>query len=172
MTELDQARIGVVSDTHGNREFIERARDILLEREGIDRAYHLGDDYRDAEWMCDWDVPVVAVPGLQCPEYLSGRAPRVVRERVAGRTHLLVHALARLPEAELEDVDVLLHGHTHRYEIERNGRLTRINPGHMKCGVHKDRAATCALVEAAREGIAARVFSVETGEAVMRELLP
>ncbi len=56
--DLQSARIGVVADTHGNRELLARAREILVEREGIDRAYHLGDDYADAEWMTDWNVPV------------------------------------------------------------------------------------------------------------------
>ncbi len=43
---------------------------------------------------------------------------------------------------------MLLCGHTHRYEFAREGGLTRVNPGHMKCHVHKERIATCALVGA------------------------
>ena len=39
----------------------------------------------------------------------------------------------------------------------------------MKCGVHRERIATCALVQTDPGGIDARVFSVETGEPVMRE---
>jgi predicted phosphodiesterase len=170
VTELASARIGVVSDTHGNREFLALAREILVEREGIDRAYHLGDDYADAEWMTDWNVPVVAVPGLHCPEYAAGRAPRFVKERVAGRTHLVVHAPTSLPAGILVGVDVLFCGHTHLCDDARDGDLTRINPGHMKCCVHKERVATCALVEANPDGIDAHVFSVETGEPVMREM--
>ena len=70
---------------------------------------------------------------------------------------------------ELEGAGVLFCGHTHRYELAREGGLTRVNPGHMKCGVHKERIATCALVRADPGGIDARVFSVETGEPVMRK---
>ncbi len=169
MTELDCARIGVVSDTHGNRELLLLARAILVEREGIDRAYHLGDDYSDAEWMLDWNVPVVAVPGLYCPEYKGGSVPRFVKERIAGRVHVLVHSPESLPAGELDGADVLFCGHTHRYELAHKGRLTRVNPGHMKCGVHKERIATCTLVGAGPGGIDACVFSVETGEPVMRE---
>ena len=169
MTELERARIGVVSDTHGNRELLLRARAILVEREEIDRAYHLGDDYSDAEWMLDWNVPVVTVPGFYCPEYAGGSVPRSVRERVAGRLHVLVHSPDSLPAGELARADVLFCGHTHRYELAREGGLTRVNPGHMKSGVHKERIATCALVRADPGGIDASVFSVETGEPVMRE---
>lgn len=169
MTDLERARIGVVSDTHGNRELLALAREILVEREGIDRAYHLGDDCSDAEWMIDWNVPVVAVPGLCCPEHAGGRAARFVKERVAGRTHLLVHAPEDLPAGELDGVDVLFRGHTHLYELAREGGLTRINPGHMRSKVHKERIATCVLVEADPGGIGARVLSVGTGEAVVRE---
>ena len=169
MSGAERARIGVVADTHANMSYMELARDLLVGGCGIDRAYHLGDSYEDARAMLDWGVPVIQVPGTYCPEYASGRAPRKVCERVAGRTHLLVHSESDLGPADLERADVLFVGHTHRFELSRGGMLFRVNPGHMKASSHKGRPATCAVVEATPASFAARIVAVDGGEVLAEE---
>ncbi len=85
-------RIGVVSDTHANLDLLERARELLIEAFDVGRVYHLGDNFSDAEAMMSWGVEVLRVPGLACRAYRSDGVPRVLRDEVAGRTHLLAHS--------------------------------------------------------------------------------
>ncbi|MHC4252973.1 MAG: metallophosphoesterase family protein [Planctomycetota bacterium] len=170
MTEIERARIGVVSDTHGDLAFLERAREFLVEVHGIERAYHLGDDLGDAAAMDQWGVPVLRVPGIYAKQYADGSVPKTVRERVGGRVHLLAHSAEHVPPGQLEGIDVLFVGHTHGFELARDGRLIRVNPGHMKARSDKGRPATCAVVEATREALDARVLALESGDVVLQEV--
>ena len=52
----------------------------------------------------------------------------------AERRLLVTHDPERLSEGDLENVEVLLHGHHHRYVSEQRGGLLRFNPG--ECAGH------------------------------------
>jgi predicted phosphodiesterase len=166
------ARIGVVSDTHANLDLLERAREILVEAFEVGRVYHLGDNFSDAEAMMSWGVEVLRVPGLACQAYRSGGAPRVLRDEVAGRTHLLAHSEEDVPDAYLDGVDVLFVGHTHRFDVSRERGHMRVNPGHLRSHRDRGRPPTCALALATREMLEARILDVQTGEVVAREAWP
>jgi len=165
-------RIGVVSDTHANLDLLERARELLVEAFDVGRVYHLGDNFSDAEAMMSWGVEVLRVPGLACRAYRSGGAPRVLRDEVAGRTHLLAHSEEHVPDGYLEGVDVLFVGHTHRFDVSREHGHMRVNPGHLRSRRDRGRPPTCALAVATREMLEARILDVRTGEVVAREAWP
>ena len=164
-----EARIGVVSDTHANLDLLERARELLVEAFDVDRIYHLGDNFSDAEAMMSWGVEVLRVPGLACRAYHSGSVPRVLRDEVAGRMHLLAHSEEHVPDGYLKGVDVLFVGHTHRFDVSRAHGHMRVNPGHLRSRRDRGRPATCALALATREALEARILDIQTGEVVVRE---
>lgn len=131
-------RIGVISDTHRNKEGLDRVVDWLQHRQRITSVYHLGDDYEDVIDLADTGLEVVQVPGIYHPKYRDGSLPKVIRETVLGLRIMLVHSLEKdLTKEDRSVTDVILHGHTHHPEIVvADGRLT-MNPGHLK--PHKDK---------------------------------
>ena len=70
--------VGVVSDTHGNREGMFRVA-AWLKSLGVRMLLHLGDDYQDMATLSQAGLEVSGVPGLYCPEY---RLPEVPNRRV------------------------------------------------------------------------------------------
>ena len=80
--------LGVFSDTHGNRKFLERARKLAVDHFGASALIHLGDNYSDAEELMLEFSPVWAVPGLWCAAYHN---PSIPRTRIEGAGNLLVH---------------------------------------------------------------------------------
>lgn len=62
-------RIGVVADTHRNREYIEIVVDWLISNQYIASLYHLGDDYEDVAGLANREIDIVQVPGIYHPKY-------------------------------------------------------------------------------------------------------
>lgn len=160
---MTEARIGVLSDTHGNKGAIEGLRGKLLDEYVIGRLYHLGDSFEDAERLLSWGVPVLRIPGIYCPEYKGGKAPRKLFDEVAGRRHLLVHAEADITPEDLQEADAVFLGHTHRYDIAVKDGVLFVNPGHLKAPVDKGRPASFALVEAGTRELRVEIVALETG---------
>jgi putative phosphoesterase len=141
-------KIGVMSDTHGNLAFLKEAAEYLVKQEKVDRLYHLGDTYQDGRRLLKYDVPVVGVPGIYDPEYFEPIYENEVREECLGVRFLLVHDRTKLKPAALKKTDVVLSGHTHRYEIKRDEETDIIycNPGHLKAPIDKQREPSFAVI--------------------------
>ena len=133
--------IGIVSDTHGNRENALAALDVLHER-GIETVIHCGD-------VGNIDV-VSAFAGLDAWfvlgnvdrdfQSLSRSVSEVVGPGRLAMTHTIerggktfgichghTNALDRFIEAD--EVNYVVCGHTHKRRDERIGSLRVINPG-------------------------------------------
>jgi len=65
-------KIGVVSDTHRNKEYLERVLDWLISEQYISTLYHLGDDYEDVAGIADRGIEIVQVPGIYHQKYQNG----------------------------------------------------------------------------------------------------
>lgn len=168
MNLSDSVIIGVASDTHSNRDLAERALDVMTDFK-VERIYHLGDDYRDAEWFEQTGLPVVVVPGLYCPEYSQNSVPNTITEELTGRRHLLVHSEASIKKSELGNADVIFSGHTHKPRVEREGSIIYVNPGHLKDTTHRGGFASIAIVEATEANILIRVIDIITNEIILAE---
>jgi putative phosphoesterase len=132
--------VGVVSDTHGNREgmllLAERLRSL-----GVKTLLHLGDDYQDLATLTQAGLEVFGVPGLYCPEY---RNPQILNRQMielGGVKFLLTHTQARSsydspedldPEMACYEVDAVLFGHTHNPALEDRQGVAWVNPGHLR----------------------------------------
>ena len=133
-------RIGVISDTHDNARNVARIVEVLREAR-VERVIHTGDITRAAtlRMLAEIAVPVFGVFGNNDRD--RGALAEVAAElgfelaepplelHWAGRRITVVHDRRAHPELALGTRDVLLHGHDHRYSLERvNGTLI-FNPG-------------------------------------------
>ena len=142
-------RIGVVSDSHGNQEYLAKAAEELVGL-GAETLLHLGDDETDAQ--SGMPLPVYSVPGKYEPAY----------EDEARRTRVLEFegwrvAMAHI-EADLPDGDICVYGHTHVPLAETRGAMLRLCPGHLKSEVDKGEGPSFALLLLDKPRILATIF--------------
>lgn len=113
-------RIFVIADTHDRL-----PEKVSILAKGADEIWHLGDVC--AERILDeiraFGTPVTIVRGNCDSNY---NWPLVVDLARAGKKFRLQHIP---PERPPEDVDVVLHGHTHVPRNERRGNVLFLNPG-------------------------------------------
>ncbi len=114
------SHVFVLADTH-NR-LPEHVREIAT---GADELWHLGDVCAEAvlDELRTIGVPVVVVRG-NCDSNFEW--PLVIDIVRSGLKFRLQHIP---PDHIPEDVDVVLHGHTHVPRNERRGRVLFLNPG-------------------------------------------
>ena len=134
-------RIGVVGDTHNRMPNVERI--VALFREArIDRIVHTGDitQPRVLSHFASLRVPFLGVFGNN--DWAEQRGLEAEASRLgldisapprsfdwAGRRILVVHDPSDAPASLPADLSLLLHGHTHRHRLERQGETLIFNPG-------------------------------------------
>ncbi|MFI5316583.1 MAG: YfcE family phosphodiesterase [Myxococcota bacterium] len=133
-------RIGVISDTHDNARNVARIVEVLRAAR-VERVIHTGDITRAAtlRMLGELAVPVFGVFGNNDRERaaLSEVAAELGFELAepplelhwVGRRITVVHDRAAHPELALGARDVLLHGHDHRFALERIDGTLIFNPG-------------------------------------------
>jgi len=116
--------VGLVSDTHG-----------LLRPEavaalgGATLIVHAGDvGAPEVLAALARIAPVVAVRGNNDRGAWARQLPVMARRTVDGCRMLVVHDRRDVP-ARLDDVDVIVWGHSHRPSVERVGDVLFVNPG-------------------------------------------
>ncbi|MBI1372659.1 MAG: YfcE family phosphodiesterase [Phycisphaera sp.] len=144
-------RIGILSDSHGQAARTQAATRMLLQR-GVDLLIHLGDigtdavidaliERLDADGRPDPPVHIVFgntdANAAAMQRYAESLGVHV--DHPAGRIDadgkVVVFTHGHLPEPmyrSLDEVDYLLHGHTHLRRDERSGRTRVINPGALQ----------------------------------------
>jgi putative phosphoesterase len=155
--------LGVLSDTHGNRAYMERAARRLLDTHRADTLIHLGDNYDDAEALAAWAPAVRMVPGLWCKEYRSRAVPSVLVETFAGVTVACAHADHDLT-AHLTGVRVAMHGHTHIARVEERGSVIWLNPGHLKAPMDRGERPSYAVLTLDDAGIRIALHEMTGGQ--------
>ena len=139
-------RVGVVSDTHNNLKNCSMLVELFNEA-AVDRVIHTGDitQAKTLEVFSNLNAPLWGVYGnndIGERESLVKAASLLDFEIIdppmklswAGRELVVVHDPLELQMVNVEDYDIVLHGHTHRQVIDYiDGRLT-FNPG--ECAGH------------------------------------
>lgn len=120
-------RAGLISDTHGHLD--PRVLDVFREA-GVSAIIHAGDVGRvKVLWELESLAPVAVVLGNIDREPLPGwRLEGLARVRVGSARILIIHNirdLATIPD----DVDVVVHGHSHIPKIEKRDGVLLVNPG-------------------------------------------
>ncbi|MDP3182953.1 MAG: metallophosphoesterase family protein [Desulfobaccales bacterium] len=167
--------VGVVSDTHGNREGMALLAERLKAFE-IEVLLHLGDDYQDVAVLEEAGFKVLAVPGAFCPEYAQPQVPNRPVVKLKGVKMLLSHTPQRHkadlpedpdPEAPPPDVRLVLYGHTHIPALENRQGILWVNPGHLKTRHEMGYPSTFAILRLSPRGVSVEIRRLEDGEVVM-----
>lgn len=117
--------VGVISDTHGLLR--PEALDALA---GVAHIVHAGDvgsaEVLDALARI---APVTAVRGNNDHGAWAARLPERARLTIADARLLVLHDAHELAAEPLDDVDVVVSGHSHRPLLDRRDRVLHVNPG-------------------------------------------
>lgn len=133
-------RIGVLSDTHGKLR--EEVVEILQE---CDVILHAGDinTLQVIESLREI-APLYAVRGNADKEWAE-ELPQTLSEEICGLQVFMVHNKKEIPEA-LAEYDLVVYGHSHKYEERREENRFYLNPG--SCGPRRfSQPVTMAVVE-------------------------
>lgn len=133
-------RIGVLSDTHGLLR-----PEALSALEGCEAILHGGDINRqDVIDALARIAPVHVVRGNNDRAWAE-HLPMCLDFSLGGLRVYMTHKKADLP-ADLTPWDLVVYGHSHRYEESRRGRTLLLNPG--SCGPRRfNQAITLAVLE-------------------------
>lgn len=192
-------RLGVVSDTFGNVDALERAFE-LFHRARVDRVFFLGGRVADvdatlarraggsrdapvpvddAEFLAavrgalarreaartDWlEGRIVRVASRACPEYDSGKVPRMQVDLVEGRITALIHDKKDLTRDDIANATLIFHGNSVAPGVVLIGSRCFLTPGHLRDPAPEGRPATFAMAEVSARELVFTVFSEEAAE--------
>ena len=150
-------KIAILSDTHGLLR--EEVQDII---DRCDAIIHAGDiDTREIVNRLQKNAPLYIVRGNNDRAWAMD-LPEARRFELAGIHFYLVHNKKDVPK-NLDDIDIIIFGHTHQYfEKEQDGRLW-FNPG--SCGrrrFHQD--ITLAVMYAENGNYQIEKIEIEQGQ--------
>jgi len=173
-------KIGVVSDSHKNIAYLRKAIDNLI-KGGISLIIHLGDDYIDSSILDEYPIENIRIPGVFDPEYKDkGIKNRVIKE-INGLSFLISHTKQShkndqegdiIPEKIIKEreIDIFLYGHSHLYEIKKEGNIIFFNPGHLQEIDAKGRGASYGMIEINKE-ITLSIFDLSSN-CLLKESFP
>lgn len=138
-------RIGIVSDTHGLLR-----PEVAESLQGCERILH-GGDINKPEILEALQrlAPTFAVRGNNDKEW-AGTLPETLSLALYGVRFFMVHNKKHLPK-NMEGMDVIIYGHSHKYEEKRIGGQLFLNPG--SCGPRRfAQPITFAVLEIGEDG--------------------
>ena len=149
-------KIGIMSDSHGNIEYVRQAAEYMMEAE-VEYIIHLGDDYYDARILDILPVNVIKVPGIYEAVYQDASIPNRLVEEITGLRILITHTKDshrndlpgdKMPEEFIagRKVDIVLFGHSHSFYAKLESGILMVNPGHLRADDKKGEA-TFALLD-------------------------
>ena len=138
-------KIGVLSDTHGLLR-----QEVIEHLSGCDAILHGGDiNNQGILTTLEGIAPVYVVRGNNDREWAEA-IPLSLDFTLAGLHVFMAHKKRDLPD-DLSPYDLVVYGHSHRYEEFRLGNTVLLNPG--SCGPRRfNQAITLAIVTITPEG--------------------
>lgn len=173
-------KIGLMSDSHRNLDYLKKAADHLTKEAKVDFLIHLGDDYEDAEILKDYDAKLIQVPGVFSPLYHDPAVPNRIMTNIEGLRIMISHTVSfhkndsrddLSPEEAIKKgwVDMLLYGHTHIYSIGSEGGILLVNPGHLKEENDKGNPPTFSEIEIDDKEIRVKIIGLD-GKIILEEI--
>jgi len=131
-------RLGVVSDSHDNLVLIRRAVLYFNEHEPVDAVVHCGDYVAPfaVKEFAKLKAPFYGVFGNNDGEHagINQVMPQIQQPplclELGGRKIVVTHDLAKLKDDDRKAAHIIIYGHTHDAQVERNGKLW-VNPGEL-----------------------------------------
>ena len=170
-------KIGLLSDSHGNLQYVKKAGKYLKEKAAVNIIIHLGDDYTDVDILRDLGIEIIKVPGVFSSYYQDTRIPNRIIKNIGGIKVLITHSiephsndlpLDKNPRDIIaqENIKAVFYGHTHIVNIKRISGTVFINPGHLRETDKKGNPATFATVEIKENIILIHIISLASLEEV------
>ncbi len=128
-------KIGVLSDSHGNRNSLIKA---LKKMGKVDVIFHLGDFVKDSEHIGNFHQGHIYVVGGNCDCFVNANAPSELEVDIGGKKVFATHGhkyrvkngLNTLYYKGIEiGADIILFGHTHNSQIIKVDDMVMMNPG-------------------------------------------
>ncbi len=138
-------KIGIISDTHGLLR--PQVREALV---GCEQIFH-GGDINKQEILDELEqiAPVFVVRGNNDKEWAS-HIPETLSVTVQGLGIFMVHNKKFIPQ-DLPDTDLVIYGHSHKYEERKAEGVYYLNPG--SCGPRRfHQEITMALLYVEEDG--------------------
>ena len=161
--------IGIMSDTHDNLPAIAKAVE-LFNKEKVDLVLHAGDYVAPfvKKELSKLNAPLKGVFGNNDGEREGlkraiGIEDEILELEADGLKIVLLHGTnEKIVEAFIRSqlYDVVIRGHTHKYEIRETGRSIVLNPGEV-CGYVSGVKSVAFLDTRNRE---IRIVNLDTGE--------
>ena len=140
-------KIGLLSDSHGNIQYVKKVAAYLKDKEKVSLIVHLGDDCEDIEPIKNLGIDIIKVPGLLSACCLDPEMPSRVVKNIEGAKILITHS-PEIPTNELpRGLVAVFYGHTHIAKIENKKGVLWINPGHLMESDKRGNLASFAVVE-------------------------
>ncbi|UCD14454.1 MAG: metallophosphoesterase family protein [Thermoplasmatales archaeon] len=163
-------KVGVVSDSHGEMENLQKAARWLVENQKVEVIFHLGDNYDDTCVLENLGVRIIKVPGVFSSYYQDIDIMNRVVETFDGRKVLITHTECCHendlpgdinPEELVSEnaIYFVFYGHTHIPRIGQKHGVLYINPGHLKTEDKKGYPPTVAVVDF-KEQIQVTIFDL------------
>lgn len=122
-------KIGIISDTHGLLR-----PEVIAALQGCEMIFHGGDINRqEIIDRLNEIAPVIVVRGNNDKEWAE-KLPITVVDKICGINYFMVHNKKQIPK-ELENITLVIYGHSHKYELKEENGITYFNPG--SCGPRK-----------------------------------
>ena len=138
-------KIGILSDTHGLLR-----QEVLQALQGCDAVLHGGDINRQDIIDTLQDIaPLYVVRGNNDKEWAE-ELPMLLDISLFGLHICMTHKKRDLPK-DLEGFDLVIYGHSHKYEEKREGSTVLLNPG--SCGPRRfNQEITMAVIDVCAAG--------------------
>jgi len=146
-------KIGVISDSHDNIPFVQKAVRYFNETEPVDAVIHAGDYVAPfvVKELTALKPDFYGVFGNNDGERagINSIMPQIAKPplhiTLDGKRFVVVHDIGTLPEADRREADVVIYGHSHKVAVEStDGKLT-VNPGEL--GGWLTGSSTLAVIE-------------------------
>jgi predicted phosphodiesterase len=110
------------------------------------------------------DGRIVRVASRACPEYETGKVPRMQIDLVEGRITCLVHDKADLGREDIANASLIFHGNSAAPGVVQIGPRCFVTPGHLRAPAPPGRPPSFALVEVTERELVLTVFSEKAVE--------
>lgn len=124
---MSKTKVGIISDTHG----ILR-EEVIMNLQGCDYIIHAGDIGKEEILSQLREIAkIIVVRGNNDKDEWSNSVNRSEKINIAGVNIYIVHDKKDIPRY-LNDIDLIVFGHSHKYFDETVGDIRFFNPG--SCG--------------------------------------
>jgi len=137
-------KIGLISDSHGNIQYVKNAGQYLKDTAKVDLIAHLGDEDDDADVLKGLGIEILKISGIFSASYQDPAISSRTIKEIDGIKVMFTHS-PELSANDLRHIRAVFYGHTHIPKIENKNGVLWVNPGHLCEAGKRDNPASFAV---------------------------